>query len=1490
MRRGPSWFRAAFLCCSLLVVACSGDGGKGGGRIKPDGDDAGDGNDGGGHFDWDTDAGQDASTAGCKKVCDPDDCGEAVADRCGGFLSCSSCTDGKICGVLREDKCDFPQPAQCTPKTAAEVCVGKCGAVADGCSDVILCDGSNGGLTCGASQFCKNEACVDPAGIPPKQPSEVCSGKCGFVSDGVSGVVECTGANGGLTCAADEICQGNACVDRPPEPACLTAADCTGKCGFINDKCGGFIDCDPNHNVCGAGYECKSNACTQIPNVPNPPACQPTQTIQQACANKCGFVNHECGVYDCSSLGGAGNTCSGGKVCTNSTCVTPTVPVCTPDTSSHNKCPAVAGKTACGSVPQYECNANYDCGTCGNGETCGAGGANLCGTTPTCQAPTIATVCNGKCGVLPTGCGNATYDCDAYHGACSGGQTCGGGGKSNVCGTPATTCVPHDCQGSTCGNSTDGCGHQISCWPQGQTQCAAGSTCAVKNGIQQCVTGVETCTGNLCNSACPKDSTVTLSGTVITPGRNGHNKLPVPNAFVYIPADTDTSKLPTIFEGVAAGNAASCGRCADEKLVVDGQSVLAWAKTDYDGKFTLTGRLPKSAIFRIVIKIGKWRGVQEVAANKVTSCTGTFTADAASTTLPATRGGLAGNNLPKIAISTGNVDEMECVLLNMGFDSSEFAVPTDANARIHMYRANGAQMAAAPITCSGTYTANNNTVNCNATVNGTANAGCVNRRTGCTTTSSNQDSNLTSSPTTLNKYDMVVFDCEGYEEQEDTDEPNLETYVNNGGRMFASHFSYIWIEDNGTLKDSAAWHQDGSTGSGTGLLSQPSGNTTRTRAAGADAVAPAVKGFKAIQFAKWMTYQGALTGTAAGNTTIPATPQFSITDPRDRAGATSGAATDEWLYRDVAYCSNGASQLCTQKSDCRVCTTKNNGNLVFCGSDNDCPNNGSCQSTNNAATGNCMTAVCSNKTDRFCSTANDCRVCQNSASTFCTTNTDCPNTANRICQAAAATCDSNMKPRVQQLSFNTPYAAASDSICGRVAYSGFHVSSASNFNGTFPDVCEADHDLTSQEKTLAFQLFDLGTCVSVKGDPITPPGCIKLTQASCPATACGLMPDGCGGTVDCGGCAAGSWCNGSTCQVQQCVPSKCSDFGYNCGSYSDGCGGLMDGTAVDTCGACTGNQVCGLNTPGVCAPRCPTYKTQAQACGAATCGVVSDGCDGTYTCGTCGAGSSCSAGQCVPGTCSKQTQANACGTKQCGKVSDGCNGSYSCGDNGDGTCDNPDTCGGGGVAGQCGHPQCVPLTMAQACDPLKPAGNPNATVCGWVSDGCSGKINCGDCPNNGVCGGAGPNLCGASCDPLSCGEAGAECGDVSDGCNSIVNCGGCPAGQVCGAAGPNLCGPGQSCDPLTCAEASAECGLIGNGCGQTLDCGPCTVPGESCGGAGVPNQCDPGTGGCTATTCEAKGVQCGATSNGCGGLLDCGGCALDQACVKGKCEDLVILQ
>ena len=926
----------------------------------------------------------------------------------------------------------------------------------------------------------------------------------------------------------------------------------------------------------------------------------------------------------------------------------------------------------------------------------------------------------------------------------------------NVCGTLPTTCVPQTCAqlGHSCGLASNGCGAILNCWPAGATQCpdpTSQACVAGSNGVQACANGTSTCTGSLCNQlpTCGVPTATKLTGTVVTPGRMEGatliNQIPVPNAVVYIPG-TPGVALPAIFQGVQVGNAASCGRCEDEVLVAPGQTVLAAAVTDYRGRFSLEGRLPVGVPFNLVIKAGKWRRVVQIPAGVVQAC------QSAALTVEQTRlarnplDGLAGTWLPKVAVSTGSVDAMECLFRNVGVDESEFTVPSEAG-RIHMYRANGQRM------CTGTYTQGANTLACRDNNN----FGCTNNRAGCSTASV-PATDLYQSQAALSAYDMVVIDCEGAEVLYDGSLAAMDSYANAGGRLFASHFAYVWLERSPTMAPSASWLASGSNDSGTGFISLPAGATQRPRA----------NAVKSLVFRDWLDWQGALTGTVAGQLDSPTTPQFTIAYPRDRAGATAGPATDEWVYR------------------------------------------------------------------------------------------------------------TNSGTKIQQLSFNTPYAAAQGAICGRVAYSGFHVSNtSSSSNVTFPGSC-SNTPLTPQERILVFMLFDLAACVST-GDPITPPQCAPRTTADvCPGAndACGAMNDGCGGVVDCGLCGDGYYCDGNTCRLEACTPATCATLGYNCGSAPDGCGGIARNSVnQEGCGTCDSEQVCGLGGPGRCGSPTCVPPTMAQVCPAGTCGLVSNGCGDVIDCGGCASPLVCGGGGanlCGSGQCSPLGVTTACAGLNCGQVSDGCGGAVNCG-----MCAAGDSCGGGGQPNVCGHPSCVPLAPAQACGGLQ---------CGWASDGCGGAVACGDCANGGVCGGAGPNLCGGGCAPATCTSAGAECGAISNRCGGIVQCGTCAPGTTCGASMPNRCGSGPACTPRACQQAGAQCGLVGDGCGGVLNCGACQGS-LTCGGAGVANQCGVGTGGCTPATCTAMGVACGAASDGCGGLLDCGGCGPSSECVLGVCQD-----
>ncbi len=234
-------------------------------------------------------------------------------------------------------------------------------------------------------------------------------------------------------------------------------------------------------------------------------------------------------------------------------------------------------------------------------------------------------------------------------------------------------------------------------------------------------------------------------------------------------------------------------------------------------------------------------------------------------------------------------------------------------------------------------------------------------------------------------------------------------------------------------------------------------------------------------------------------------------------------------------------------------------------------------------------------------------------------------------------------------------------------------------------------------------------------------------------------------------------------------------------------------------------------------------------------------------------------------------------TGVCGQQSDGC-GSLT---NNCNPCTPPATCGGGGVAGQCGTPP-----DASSCIPQTCSGFPG--ICGVQSDGCGGLTPyCNPCTPPATCGGGGtPGACGSpappTCTKLTCAAyPTGTCGQQSDGCGGLtVDCNPCTPPATCGGGGTaGQCGtpPVGTCVPKTCNDYPGICGQQSDGCGAlTPFCNPCTPP-ATCGGGGTTGVC--GTGGtCTPQTCAALGFNCGPAGDGCGGLQQCGTCPTGQTC------------
>jgi hypothetical protein len=329
-------------------------------------------------------------------------------------------------------------------------------------------------------------------------------------------------------------------------------------------------------------------------------------------------------------------------------------------------------------------------------------------------------------------------------GHCPMGASCGGGGKPSQCGT-GSTCLARTCAeaGANCGPIPDGCGGVVQCGG-----CKSGAKCGGGDVPSVCTgTNPPACVG-LCQQevTCPGTSTTTISGIVHapTPAKFGAAD-PLYDVLVYIPNGQVMAFSPTV----------SCDRC---DTATSGSPLLEVA-TDATGHFRLSN-VPVGRNIPLVIQLGHWR--RQVVIPNVYACVENKLPDEL-TRLPRNHNE---GDIPLMAMVTGSADSLECVLRKIGIDDSEFTTPSGGG-RVQLYNGGGVDAAQGGAPAMSALI----------------------------------------SATTLSQYSMVLFACQGSEvAQTPADQMTLINYANAGGRVFATHFSYVWLFNDAPFSGTAKWN------------------------------------------------------------------------------------------------------------------------------------------------------------------------------------------------------------------------------------------------------------------------------------------------------------------------------------------------------------------------------------------------------------------------------------------------------------------------------------------------------------------------------------------------------------------------------------------------------------------------------------------------------------------------------------------------------------
>ncbi len=251
------------------------------------------------------------------------------------------------------------------------------------------------------------------------------------------------------------------------------------------------------------------------------------------------------------------------------------------------------------------------------------------------------------------------------------------------------------------------------------------------------------CEGFDCTQvSCPVGQMPTsITGVVTIPS----GELPLPDVNVYIPREP----LQPIVDG------ASCERCEDQFPLMPVTSTT----TDINGEFRLIN-VPAGNDIPLVIEVGKWR--KKVAIPLVEPCVENPIPDPSLTRLPRSR---HEGDMPRMALTTGGWDAMECLLRKIGISANEIT-SDQGDGRIHLFAGRGG------------------TNRFHESLHG-----------GASFTPSHE---WWDDLDNLLPYDIVIHSCEG--ESFPNDKPEvardaLRDFTELGGRVFLSHWHNVWLNE-----------------------------------------------------------------------------------------------------------------------------------------------------------------------------------------------------------------------------------------------------------------------------------------------------------------------------------------------------------------------------------------------------------------------------------------------------------------------------------------------------------------------------------------------------------------------------------------------------------------------------------------------------------------------------------------------------------------------